>query len=313
MHLNIRSLSSKSDQLRVILANNNLQVVTISETWLNSSHTDQNTHINGFTSFRSDRSYPSNGTKRGGGLITYMSPEFADNTVPMTKLNHCSINLEAQWLKVKRDRTSNLIICNLYRPPNGELSEAISYLNTCLNSLNVSKNDIFLLGDRNVNYKNILSPNYKKLSFFENSNGLKQIIKDTTRNTDESNTLIDLIMTNAKYISDSGTINSFISDHQPIFVIKKKQRQSSCRMEFEGRSYKNLDLNSYLDNIHKCQWNELYSCNDPEIAWRILFGKLSDELDKLCPVKVTKVKKYVPDWIDASLIDQIKDRDYFYA
>ena len=267
VHLNIRSLSKKIDQLRVILANSTIQIITISETWLNNSHTNHNLQINGFSSFRQDRSYPT-GSTRGGGLITYMNPDLADNTIPLTKRDHCSKHVEAQWLKVKRDHTSNLIICNLYRPPSGKLSEAISYLNSCLNLLNTSKNDIFLLGDLNVNYKNKLSPNYKALSFFENSNGLKQLIKDTTRNTDKSNTLIDLIMTNAKRISDSGTLDSFISDHQPIFVIKKKPRQSSSKMEFEGRSYKKLDLNKYLDAIYKSEWDELYSCTDPDTAWR---------------------------------------------
>ena len=73
------------------------------------------------------------------------------------------------------------------------------------------------MGDWNVNYKNKLSPAYKKLLFLDNMHGLRQIIEETTRNTDKSKTLIDLILTNSKYISESGTIDTFNSDHQPIF------------------------------------------------------------------------------------------------
>ena len=39
----------------------------------------------------------------------------------------------------------------------------------------------------------------------------------------------------------------------------------------------------------------------------------TDELDKFCPVKTTRIKRYIPGWIDDNLINQIRDRDYFYA
>ena len=83
-----------------------------------------------------------------------------------------------------------------------------------------------------MNYKNKLSPAYKKLLFLENVHGLRQVIEETTRNTDKSKTLMDLIFTNSKYVSESGTINTIISDHQPIFVVKKKTRAVHDIVEF---------------------------------------------------------------------------------
>ena len=36
MHLNIRSLTSKLDQLRTMLGNNNIDIFSMSETWLHA-------------------------------------------------------------------------------------------------------------------------------------------------------------------------------------------------------------------------------------------------------------------------------------
>ena len=117
----------------------------------------------------------------------------------------------------------NLVICNVYRPPQGDLKSAISYLDDCLKTINLSKIDVFLMGDMNVNYLNKSSLNYKKLKFFSQSNGFTQFINNTTRNTDKTNLLIDLALTNSKHISEAGTLEHFISDHQPIYIIHKKK------------------------------------------------------------------------------------------
>ena len=214
--------------------------------------------------------------------------------------------------KNRKKHANNIILCNLYIPPNGDLNKAIDYLNRSLPSINVAECDLFIIGDWNVNYKNTLSPNYKKLIFFENCNNLKQIIKDTTRNTDKSKTLIDFILTNVTDIADSGTIDTFINDHQPIFVIKKKQRTKSNQVSFEGRSYKSLDLDLLLSNLDTQNWEEFYTLNDPEKAWLTLHDEINEELDKQCPVRSSTVKDYVPDWINPGLRELIKDRDYFY-
>ena len=149
-----------------------------------------------------------------------------------------------------------------------------------------------------MNYKNTLSPGYKKIVYFENCNNFRQIIKETTRNTDKSKTLINLILTNADHITGSGTIDMFISDHQPVFVIKKKSRNTPDSREFEGRQYKHLDLDSLLNNLADTNWRQFYNITDPELAWVNLQDKIQFELDRQCPIKKIKIKHYIPDWIN---------------
>ena len=67
----------------------------------------------------------------------------------------------------------------------------------------------------------------------------EQLICTTTRNTKTSSSLLDMAFIKMKHVSEAGTLDSFISDHQPIFLIKKKMKNiSKVDIAFEGRSYK---------------------------------------------------------------------------
>ena len=159
----------------------------------------------------------------------------------LSEVSASSGDLEAQWLKINRNQARNIILCNIYRPPTGSTHNALEALNKALNKLNLRRKDFFLLGDFNINYKSKKSPDYKKLSFFESVNSLSQIITSATRVSANSKSLIDLILTNADYIAGAGTLDTFVSDHQPIYMIKKKSKAKKIEQLFRGRSYKNLD------------------------------------------------------------------------
>ena len=81
----------------------------------------------------------------------------------------------------------------------------------------------------------------RKLKQFQYDFNLTQLITKTTRSTRNSNTMIDLIFTDMKYCTDHGVIDYNIrpSDHQPVFVIKKKARGKRSKISFSGRSYRN--------------------------------------------------------------------------
>lgn len=57
-HLNIRSLVKNIDELRQFVCTNNLDVLTLSETWLDSSFSDEEIAIDNFRTERCDRSRP---------------------------------------------------------------------------------------------------------------------------------------------------------------------------------------------------------------------------------------------------------------
>ena len=312
VHLNIRSLAKKIDQVRLLMQGTKIDVFTISETWLKRHLETKLFDIDGFEIFRQDREIRAGRNKRGGGLITYVCSTLASSCEPLVDLDVSNEWMEAQWIYIHRPDCKNIIICNVYRPPSGDLKKAIVYLENCLKTINMEKVNIFVMGDFNVNYKNKRSPEYKKLHFFAQTNTLSQCINTTTRNTDKTKSLLDLVLTNSKYVEEAGTLDHYLSDHQPIYVVHKKSRDKKGTAKFSGRSYRNFNEEDFGKKLLSLNWDTYFEITEPEEAWNFILKRITKLLDDICPIRNFHIKNYRPDWMTKELIEQIKDRDYFY-
>ena len=139
MHMNVRSLINKIDQMRLLFDNSKIDVLTLSETWAKDY---MNTHLLSIKSYdiiRQDRDLTSTNKKRGGGLLTLIkSGKFTEHT-HLDKLSTSNSNVEALWTKLGRCKAKDLVICNLYRPSSGNLDSMLKYLNTCIKTINRAK------------------------------------------------------------------------------------------------------------------------------------------------------------------------------
>ena len=312
LHMNVRSLSKKMDQIRLLFHGSDLDVITISETWLSDAVSWKTIALDGYTLSRQDRDFKAVSKKRGGGLLTYIRGDHAADCEFLEDYGRSDGNIEAQWSIIYRPHCKDVVICNIYRPPTGSLEKAIVYIDDILQLFNLNKVEVYIMGDMNVNYKNKSSKDFKKLNFFIKANGFTQVIENTTRNTDKTKSLLDIVLTNSKYIERAGTLDHFISDHQPIFVIKKKKRDRRPKVEFKGRSYRNYKKDVLERKLLEQNWDQFYKFNDPEVAWAYILGRLTPILDQMCPIRTFSIKNYRPEWVTDELIEQVKDRDYFY-
>ena len=160
--------------------------------------------------------------------------------------------------------------------------------------------------------KNKQTPDYKKLNLVVQSNGLAQYINTTTRNNDKTKSLLDLAISNSKFVSQAGTLEHYISDHQPIYIVHKKGNDLRQSVKFEGRSYRNFSSDKFRVMLLESDWGGFYDLDDPDEAWDFVLKIITKALDALCPVRSFNIKSYRPDWMSKELIEQIKDRDYFY-
>lgn len=70
-HLNIRSITSKIDQIQHLLTDSNLDYLCLSESWLNRNTPTHMIDVPGYICFRKDRL-----TGRGGGVLIYIKETF---------------------------------------------------------------------------------------------------------------------------------------------------------------------------------------------------------------------------------------------
>ena len=117
------------------------------------------------------------------------------------------------------------IIITLYHSPNANHGEFIENFEDLISKVNYTKDTLLVIGNYNINMElNTFSK--KKLMQCINRLGLYQIIKEFTRVTQESSTLIDLVVTNNKYLLYEVHLTPRISNHSIVTISHKKTKLS---------------------------------------------------------------------------------------
>ena len=143
--------------------------------------------------------------------------------------------MKAVWLKVKHKSRKDLVVGVVYRQPQGNVKTFTDLLTETVNKIRrIDKSDIFIIGDFNVNYEDVGNQGRKLLNDMESLTGLRQLIRETTRYSSTKST-IDLIFTNSNWVSDNGTFTINISDHEPIYVTRKKEKERIHKTIILGR------------------------------------------------------------------------------
>ena len=94
IYSNVRSIASKMDELQAVVDNNNTNIVTITQTWLNDIHPDSIIHLSDFIHFRRDR--PS----CAGGVCIYIR-----SSVPCSRIyDFETLEIESLWIKLRPHR-----------------------------------------------------------------------------------------------------------------------------------------------------------------------------------------------------------------
>ena len=113
---NARSLVNKIDELSSTVSNYSADIVVITETWLSNNVDNSVIGLNGFSTFRHDRS----DGRRGGGVCVYVNNRF-----PVFHLEDISVpDIESIWLLLKPSRLprgfNSIILGAIYHPPRND-------------------------------------------------------------------------------------------------------------------------------------------------------------------------------------------------
>jgi Reverse transcriptase (RNA-dependent DNA polymerase) len=235
VHLNVRSLnSSKLNHLIFLIDLYKLDVITLSETWLDSNSCE-NLNIVNYNVFRQDR------VREGGGLLAFIHIRFSSQliTTPIIFDN------EVEYLatSISFPNSKPLITVAFYRPP-GYVSIEDSFfvnLNSLILFLVKISTDIVFLGDFNFNLLSKFPAAHENVTQFCKY-GFSQLIVNPTRETDQSQTLIDHIYYGKlNYVADSGVIPVHFSDHHLIYLVIKKPKIHFASKYIKTWNYKRID------------------------------------------------------------------------
>ena len=278
-HLNIRSLFKNFDSLQELYIDtfkNKFDIIGLSEVW---SVKD----IDQFKIPDYNLELQLRENQRGGGVGAYIHSSLNYSRIQNLSLVHA----ESIWFKVLIDNTS-IIVGVIYRKPGTNLDEFKDGLNSVLQNLNLDRNLSIILGDFNIDL-NSNDEKSKELLRLAETYGLLQLIKTATRITNTSSTLIDHIYTNiSSYEIQSGCIEAGISDHLPVYVLFKNFNcVSATKTTKHLRNFRNFSKDSFLNDLSNLSWNEIYSSNNSNDAYKLFYTSFIDVCNKHAPIEET--------------------------
>ena len=166
-----------------------LQSISINygkETRLDEYITDVNVNITGYNIIRKDRN------RIGGGVAIY----YRDCLKVINRSELIPIGLEAACIEVTQYKCKPFLIASVYRTPNAKV-EIFDKIETLIQNLDQDTKEIIILGDFNCDLlPEVKDSHTKKFLDLVNMYQLTQHIKEPTRVTQNTETLIDFALTN---------------------------------------------------------------------------------------------------------------------
>lgn len=297
-HINIRSLLPKFMDIKDIIKNKNYSIMLVSETWLTASIESNILKIDDYTLIRKDRG------SRGGGVGMYIKKEIKFTTL------QTSNDIEQLWVRLTVANKTYLVGV-VYRPPSYDYNAFLNiFENTVINELPTNFENLFCLGDFNIDQLQLHSTATKAFNNVIDCLGIQQIINEPTRTTASSVSIIDLILTtNPSMIIDKGVVEMHnLTDHDLIyctvnFVIKYQDKKFCCR------DYKNLDLNKFNAHLHSLPIFHVTAIDNLEEKIDFLNNCLSELYDIQIPLIEVKAKSSYTPWVTYNLKEIMKCRD----
>ena len=282
-------------------------ISTISETWLHEDIPDSLITFPGYKMYRCDRQ--STTKTQGGGLCTLVQSDLFCDSLKLSHLNISNDDIEVQWLIVKPEHMKTMVIGNVYRAPSANREAFLDQLSERLDEIDLLPDwEVHIMGDFNLNAL-IDSTATTRLNIIMSQAGLSQQITQPTRVTPSTATLIDHYFTNCKLIASAGSIPLNISDHDLIFLAKKKKPAVKVKANFRGRIYKNYDAIQFAEDLATSNLNAILEADDSVTAWALLLELIDYTLSLTCPIKTIRTFKPRNDWITVEIVEQVRLED----
>lgn len=285
LNINIQSINNKIDILNASLMNTNIEVVTITEHWLNETLMNNlkvTNYIIGSYFCRTKHIH--------GGVVI-----FVKNHTKFNEINEINKLSEEKHIEMACIRTNNSITIGIYRSPLGDLKIFLEKLNIALTYIdkNYKNENILLSGDFNINTL-IKSKARQDLEDLLTTFNLHRTTNDPSRITNMSKSCIDNIYTN---ITEKGselyakTINLHISDHLgQLLELKSNHKVPKTYKSIKHREINEINTHLFKQKISTTNWDEIIGNKSAQEAFSDFHYQLKAMFDDIFPVTVKQIQ-----------------------
>ena len=301
--LNICSMRHKMDDVRHILTHENIDILGVTETWLDSGISDGEVHVDGYGMHRLDR-----GGRRGGGVCIY----YRNNLPVKPRPDLSNPDVEAAWLEIcSKDR---VVFGCLYRPPQAR-ADLWEDIDDMLSASTTMQNDVILCGDFNVD----MSPGGEQSTHRQAlvelcaTHNLQLRKSGPTRIAFRAPpTVLDLILVSrggSNFASEVKVIDVPFSDHSMVLCDMKVDVQVMPEAKKLSRNMQKINMNAFRDDLAAQPLCDIKEVPNVDHMWRHWRRMVMNVLDRHAPLRPHHPRKAstVP-WMDDQLLYLIAKR-----
>ena len=305
-HINARSVPKHISEISDLFHETCLDIIGVSETFIKTHTPKKLCKMSGFKFLRKDRT-----GKHGGGVGIFVKDCFNPKLVKLPQ-NFTQPEMLFIELIVKNTK---LVVGVIYKPPKipygvlATIQESLAYITT-------KYEHVIITGDFNINF---LAPESYPTVFFQMNVsepfGLTQMVKDPTRVTSTSSTLIDLMLVkNSENVKKCGVVDiPGISDHCCVYMAYSIYKPKFKPKTITKRDFSKFNQEAFLDGIRSAPWELIYSVNEENLNDQatIFENVFSSVLNSHAPFKTFTVKHQKSPWLTDHIKKQMNQRDKY--
>lgn len=289
---NIRSLLPKFNELKDHMSLSNYSVLCLTETWIAPTIKDEVISIEGYQLVRKDRRIG-----RGGGVGMYIKNTFSFSLIDSES------TIEQLWVKININK-QHYAVGVVYRQPDLSYNEFLNTLEHQLSFLLPQYDEIFCLGDFNIDMLKTDSLGFFKLNQILEAYNLDQLVHSPTRITLKSTTLIDLIITtNNDDVVDCVNVISLdhMSDHELTCCELNIKCKSNVPIFKTIRNFKNFIQEQFYADLTSINFDVIYDLNNVNDKLNFLNENILNLLNIHAPIITIRITKKFSPWITDNL------------
>ena len=204
----------------------------------------------------------------------------------------------------------------MYRAPAGSIKNFMMELKNALEIMSVKKGmyEHIVMGDFNIDMGHKEKLHIKGLRDLFTDYGTRHLETNPTRITVRSRSTLDLIFSDMEHIMDHGVMNVDISDHLPVYVVKKKECTIKKKEMVRCRPMWNYDI-EIMDRLIRSsgRWHDFWKCDvTVDDLWEIMYNTFLDALNFLCPIMNKYVQVNKPNWVTKEVREAISVKNNLY-
>lgn len=289
---------SKLEELRNIAMVSKVDVMCLSESWLNETVNDDLLQIESYKIVRNDRV-----GRIGGGILVYLK-----NNLKFRVLEMSGRESETEYILLEAAINSEKILFGFfYNPPNVDCSQLLSEK---FSSLDYQYDNILLMGDFNTNMLNMNSEKRNRFEHFLRNMSFTCVGSEPTHFHRTGSTQIDLMITNdkSKILKFNQVSVPFMSNHDLLFT--SIDIDYCCTVDpISYRDYACVDPANIIAFYNEIDWSSFYQMNNPDLLVDFFTSNVKNLHDTCVPIKTFRKQRRYKPWFNSDISREIVNRD----